>query len=140
MMAWMFPWQTSSSGTEDQYIETDDFFGSAASSIDAAAAQVVGERWQRWIDVFATLVLLFVVIVQTAMLFDKVRLTYSDNVLSYDLNRQALLADGEMDQLAERREEVGVVQDPIACVAAGNVAVRPPHDETDPQTAVRSAK
>ena len=31
-------------------------------------------------------VLLFVVAVQTIMLFDKVRLTYRDNVLSYDLN------------------------------------------------------
>jgi len=30
-------------------------------------------------------VLLFVVSVQTVMLFDKVRLTYQDNVLTYDL-------------------------------------------------------
>jgi TRAP-type transport system small permease protein len=37
------------------------------------------------IDVFATLVLLFVVTVQTIMLFDKVRLTYLDNVQTYDL-------------------------------------------------------
>jgi hypothetical protein len=36
--------------------------------------------------VFATLVLLFVVAVQTAMLFDKVRGTYADNVQTYDLN------------------------------------------------------
>jgi len=43
-------------------------------------------RGKRLIDVFATLVLLFVVIVQTIMLFDKVRLTYNDNVLTYDLN------------------------------------------------------
>ncbi len=35
---------------------------------------------------FATLVLLFVVTVQTIMLFDKVRLTYVDHVLTYDLN------------------------------------------------------
>ena len=41
---------------------------------------------KRFIDVFATLVLLFVVTVQTIMLFDKVRLTYQDNVLTYDLN------------------------------------------------------
>jgi hypothetical protein len=41
---------------------------------------------KRWIDVFATLVLLFVVAVQTAMLFDKVRGTYVDNVLTYDMN------------------------------------------------------
>jgi TRAP-type C4-dicarboxylate transport system permease small subunit len=43
-------------------------------------------RMRRFIDVFATLVLLFVVTVQTIMLFDKVSLTYNDNVLTYDLN------------------------------------------------------
>ena len=42
-------------------------------------------RWQRYIDIFATLVLLFVVTVQTATLFDKVVTTYQDNVLTYDL-------------------------------------------------------
>ena len=42
-------------------------------------------RWQRVIDVFATLVLLFVVTVQTYTLFDKVRGTYYDNVLTFDL-------------------------------------------------------
>jgi len=41
---------------------------------------------QRRIDIFATLVLLFVVTVQTIMLFDKVRLTYQDHVETYDLN------------------------------------------------------
>jgi protein-S-isoprenylcysteine O-methyltransferase Ste14 len=34
--------------------------------------------------VFATLVLLFVVTVQTWTLFDKVRVTYNDNVLTFD--------------------------------------------------------
>ena len=34
---------------------------------------------------FATLVLLFVVSVQTYTLFDKVTSTYNDNVLTYDL-------------------------------------------------------
>jgi TRAP-type C4-dicarboxylate transport system permease small subunit len=43
-------------------------------------------RARRWIDVFATLVLLFVVSVQTITLFDKVKQTYIDNVLTYDLN------------------------------------------------------
>lgn len=43
-------------------------------------------RVKRWIDVFATLVLLFVVTVQTVMLFDKVQQTYRDNVQTYDLN------------------------------------------------------
>lgn len=43
-------------------------------------------RLKCWIDVFATLVLLWVVTVQTIMLFDKVRGTYNDHVLTYDLN------------------------------------------------------
>ena len=43
-------------------------------------------RWKRVIDVFATLVLLLVVTTQTIMLFDKVRLTRADHVLTYDLN------------------------------------------------------
>jgi TRAP-type C4-dicarboxylate transport system permease small subunit len=43
-------------------------------------------RHKRWIDIFATLVLLFVVTVQTITLFDKVRSTYVDHVLTYDLN------------------------------------------------------
>ena len=41
---------------------------------------------QRLIDIFATLILLFVVSVQTIMLFDKVKGTYDDHVLTYDLN------------------------------------------------------
>lgn len=47
---------------------------------------VVGRRAKRAIDIFATLILLLVVTVQTTMLFDKVRLTYRDNVLTYDLH------------------------------------------------------
>ena len=43
-------------------------------------------RYKRWIDVFATLVLLLVVTVQTIMLFDKVANTYRDHVQTYDLN------------------------------------------------------
>jgi TRAP-type C4-dicarboxylate transport system permease small subunit len=43
-------------------------------------------RMRRWIDIFATLVLLLVVTVQTIMLFDKVASTYRDNVQTYDLN------------------------------------------------------
>ena len=42
-------------------------------------------RWQRVIDIFATLVLLFVVTVQTYTLFDKVTGTYRDHVLTFDL-------------------------------------------------------
>jgi TRAP-type C4-dicarboxylate transport system permease small subunit len=68
------------------------FWGIAATSYRGGHITVdlvwsnAGPRMKRFIDVFATLVLLFVVIVQTAMLFDKVRLTYSDHVLTYDLN------------------------------------------------------
>ena len=67
------------------------FWGIAATSYRGTHITVdlvwanVGPRYQRWIDVFATLVLLFVVTVQTITLFDKVRLTYQDNVLTYDL-------------------------------------------------------
>jgi TRAP-type C4-dicarboxylate transport system permease small subunit len=68
------------------------FWGIAATSYRGSHITVdlvwsmSGPRLKRWIDVFATLVLLFVVTVQTIMLFDKVRGTYNDNVLTYDLN------------------------------------------------------
>jgi hypothetical protein len=45
----------------------------------------VGPKLQRIMDVFATLVLLFCVTVQTYTLFDKVVTTYNDNVLTFDL-------------------------------------------------------
>jgi TRAP-type C4-dicarboxylate transport system permease small subunit len=45
----------------------------------------VGPAWQRAIDVFATLVLLFVVIVHTWTLYDKVVATRADNILTFDL-------------------------------------------------------
>ncbi|ABQ38980.1 MULTISPECIES: TRAP transporter small permease [Bradyrhizobium] len=68
------------------------FWGIAATSYRGTHITVdliwgnVGPRYQRWIDIFATLVLLFVVTVQTWTLFDKVRGTYEDNVLTYDLH------------------------------------------------------
>ncbi len=68
------------------------FWGIAATSYRGGHITVdlvwsaAGPRMKRFIDVFATLVLLFVVTVQTIMLFDKVRITYRDNVLTYDLN------------------------------------------------------
>src|SRR6201996_1818855 len=68
------------------------FWGIAATSYRGTHITVdlvwaaVGPRGKRLIDIFATLVLLFVVSVQTAMLFDKVRLTMADHVLTYDLN------------------------------------------------------
>ena len=67
------------------------FWGIAATSYRGTHITVdlvwanVDERWQRVIDVFATLVLLFVVTVQTYTLFDKVKSTYADNVLTFDL-------------------------------------------------------
>ncbi|OQW53622.1 MAG: C4-dicarboxylate ABC transporter permease [Proteobacteria bacterium SG_bin9] len=67
------------------------FWGIAATSYRGTHITVdlvwanASPRWQRWIDIFATLVLLFVVTVQTITLFDKVATTYADNVLTYDL-------------------------------------------------------
>ncbi|HYC18439.1 MAG TPA: TRAP transporter small permease [Pseudolabrys sp.] len=67
------------------------FWGIAATSYRGTHITVdlvwanVGPRYQRIIDVFATSVLLFVVTVQTYTLFDKVRGTYYDNVLTFDL-------------------------------------------------------
>jgi TRAP-type transport system small permease protein len=68
------------------------FWGIAATSYRGTHITVdlvwsaAGPRLKRAIDVFATLVLLGVVAVQTATLFDKVRLTRHDHVLTYDLN------------------------------------------------------
>ena len=68
------------------------FWGIAATSYRGSHITVdlvwtaAGPRMKRVIDVFATVVLLFVVAVQTAMLFDKVRGTYTDNIQTYDLN------------------------------------------------------
>jgi TRAP-type C4-dicarboxylate transport system permease small subunit len=67
------------------------FWGIAATSYRGNHITVdlvwsnVGPRYQRWIDIFATLVLLFVVTVQTYTLFDKVTSTYADNVQTFDL-------------------------------------------------------
>jgi TRAP-type C4-dicarboxylate transport system permease small subunit len=68
------------------------FWGIAATSYRGTHITVdlvwgnVGPKYQRLIDVFATLVLLFVVTVQTWTLFDKVRGTYNDNVSTFDLH------------------------------------------------------
>jgi len=67
------------------------FWGIAATSYRGSHITVdlvwanVSDANRRRIDVFATLVLLFVVSVQTLTLFDKVRSTYRDHVLTYDL-------------------------------------------------------
>lgn len=68
------------------------FWGIAATSYRGSHITVdllwsaCGPRGKRLMDIFATLVLLFVVTTQTIMLFDKVRGTYQDHVLTYDLN------------------------------------------------------
>ena len=67
------------------------FWGIAATSYRGGHITVdliwanVGPRYQRWIDVFATLVLLFVVTVQTYTLFDKVATTRADHIVTMDL-------------------------------------------------------
>ena len=67
------------------------FWGIAATSYRGTHITVdllyanVGPRFQRFIDVFATLVLLFVVSVQTYTLYDKVWTTRADHVLTFDL-------------------------------------------------------
>ena len=67
------------------------FWGIAATSYRGGHITVdlvwasANPRWKRVIDVFATLVLLFVVTVQTYTLFDKVAGTYADNVSTFDL-------------------------------------------------------
>jgi len=68
------------------------FWGIAATSYRGGHITVdlvwanVGPKYQRIIDVFATLVLLFVVTVQTWTLFDKVRGTYQDHVTTFDMH------------------------------------------------------
>jgi TRAP-type transport system small permease protein len=68
------------------------FWGIAATSYRGGHITVdlvwanAGPRGQRVIDVFATLVLLFVVTMQTYTLFDKVVRTYDDNIVTVDLN------------------------------------------------------
>jgi len=68
------------------------FWGIAATSYRGTHITVdliwanVGPKYQRMVDVFATLVLLFVVSVQTWTLFDKVHGTYNDNVTTFDMH------------------------------------------------------
>ena len=68
------------------------FWGIAATSYRGAHItvdllwEVASKRWKRIIDVFATLMLLFIVTVQTIMLFDKVTATRAQHVLTYDLH------------------------------------------------------
>ena len=67
------------------------FWGIAATSyrgthitVDLVWANVT-PKYQRWIDIFATLVLLFVVTVQTYTLYDKVVATRNDHIVTMDL-------------------------------------------------------
>ncbi len=67
------------------------FWGIAATSYRGTHITVdlvwanASPRHQRWIDVFATLVLLFVVTVQTYTLFDKVVSTRAEHIVTMDL-------------------------------------------------------
>ena len=67
------------------------FWGIAATSYRGTHITVdliwanVPPKWQRVIDVFATLVLLFVVVVQTYTLYDKVESTRLANISTFDL-------------------------------------------------------
>src|ERR1700687_2253305 len=68
------------------------FWGIAATSyrgthitVDLVWANAT-PKYQRWIDVFATLVLLFVVTVQTYTLFDKVASTRAEHIVTMDLH------------------------------------------------------
>ena len=67
------------------------FWGIAATSYRGTHITVdllwanVSKYWQRVMDIFATLVLLFVVSVQTYTLFDKVSTTWSANVQTFDM-------------------------------------------------------
>ena len=67
------------------------FWGIAATSYRGTHITVdllwanVGPRYQRMIDVFATLVLLFIVAVQTYTLYDKTISTMNDNILTAEL-------------------------------------------------------
>src|SRR5690348_14415545 len=67
------------------------FWGIAATSYRGGHITVdlvwanVSPKYQRMIDVFATLVLLFVVAVQTWTLYDKTFTTMRDNILTADL-------------------------------------------------------
>lgn len=68
------------------------FWGIAATSYRGTHITVdliwanVSERWQRVIDVFATLVLLFVVSVHSYALYDKVFSTRDSGLTTYDLH------------------------------------------------------
>jgi TRAP-type C4-dicarboxylate transport system permease small subunit len=68
------------------------FWGIAATSYRGTHITVdliwanANPRWQRIIDVFATLVLLFVVAVQTYTLYDKVFSTRDSHLTTYDLH------------------------------------------------------
>jgi len=92
MLRYFFAWQIPDSYNFGQLLlGILIFWGIAATSyrgnhitVDLVYANV-GPRLRRVIDVFATLVMLFVVTVQTYTLFDKVVGTRADNVLTMDL-------------------------------------------------------
>jgi TRAP-type transport system small permease protein len=68
------------------------FWGIAATSFRGTHItvdliwSVVAPKWKRYIDVFATLVLLFVISVHTLTLVDKVWSTYREHIETFDLH------------------------------------------------------
>ena len=107
------------------------FWGIAATSYRGAHITVdlvwewASPRWRRVIDVFATLVLLLVVGVQTTMLLDKVLQTRAQNVLTYDLH----LPTWPFFAVAWVGDAAAVV---LIAVRAWRLVVRPGFDAHDP--------
>ena len=119
------------------------FWGIAATSYRGAHITVdlvwswVGPQAKRRIDIFATLVLLFVVTVQTYTLYDKVAATRLDHVLTYDLHLPtwpffAVAWIGDVSAvllIAIRAWRLvatpgGVDAEPAAGLSAGNISER----------------
>ena len=119
------------------------FWGIAATSYRGTHITVdlvwssANPRWQRVIDVFATLVLLFVVTVQTYTLFDKVVGTYNDNVLTFDLRLPnwpfflvAWIGDGAAVLLiSSEMPEVLGLSDRVLVMRQGRIATELTHDD-----------
>jgi TRAP-type C4-dicarboxylate transport system permease small subunit len=110
------------------------FWGIGATSYRGAHITVdllwanVGPRWQRAIDVFATLVLLGVIVVHTYCLFDKVVSTYEANISTFSLKLRiwpffavAWLGDAAAVLLVGVRT-YRLIFNPEALASASNVA------------------
>jgi len=92
LLRYFFAWSIPDSYDDGKWLlGISIFWGIAATSYRGTHITVdlvwanVGPRYQRFIDVFATLVLLFVVTVQTYTLVDKVIDTYNAHIVTMDL-------------------------------------------------------